>query len=78
MRLRFIDGYEFTAETKTGACEALWKSMKFRLHDSLDEWLKANAHTMENFCGVKLRTDSVDNQFDDMVAAKILTVISEN
>ena len=72
MKLRFIDGYAFTADTKQGACEALWHSMRFSLYDTLSEWMTANAGIMQNAFSVTLRSDSPEHHFDDMIKHRIL------
>ncbi len=46
MRYRFIDGYEFEANTAEEICTAIWKSMKFSFRSSLQEWMDANAAVM--------------------------------
>ncbi len=75
MKLRFLDGYEFTADTKQAACEALWRSMRFQLYGSLDEWMTGNARAMQNAVGRKLSTDTPEHPFDDMIEHGILTEI---
>ena len=76
MNLRFIDGYEFTADTKQAACEALWRSMRFQLYGTLDEWMTGNARAMQNAVGRTLRTDTPEHHFDDMIENGILIEIS--
>lgn len=76
MKLRFIDGYEFTADTKQAACEALWRSMRFQLYGTLDEWMTGNARAMQNAVGRTLRTDTPEHHFDDMIENGILIEIS--
>lgn len=76
MKLRFIDGYEFTEDTKQAACEALWHSMRFQLYDTLAEWMTGNARAMQNAVGRTLRTDTPEHHFDDMIEHGILIEIS--
>lgn len=78
MKLRFIDGFVFTAETKRSACEVLWHSMRFRLYDALDEWMDGNAQTMHKTTGKSLRIDTPENHFDDMVLQGILVILSDD
>ena len=72
MNLRFIDGYEFTADIKQAACEALWHSMRFNMYDTLPEWMIANARAVQNALGRTLRTDTPEHHFDDMIEQRIL------
>jgi hypothetical protein len=72
MKLRFIDGYEFTATSKRDACEKIWRSMRFKIYKTLEEWMAGNAKAMGNALAVSLTTKSIDEHFDDMVRTGVL------
>ncbi|MBP3731404.1 MAG: hypothetical protein J6I40_08050 [Mailhella sp.] len=72
MRYRFIDGYEFEADTAEEICAAIWKSMKFAFHSSLQEWMDANASVMSEGLGERLRTDTPEHHVEDMIKAGII------
>ena len=75
MRYRFIDGYEFEADTAEEICAAIWKSMKFSFRSSLQEWMDANASVMREGLGERLRTDTPEHHVEDMLAAGIIREI---
>ena len=75
MRYRFIDGYEFEADTAEEICAAIWKSMKFAFHSSLQEWMDANASVMSEGLGERLRTDTPEHHVEDMIKAGIIREI---
>ena len=67
MRYRFMDGYEFEAETPDDICGAIWHSMKFCLDRTLAEWTKGYAKMIRNMFGFRLRTDTTANHVADML-----------
>lgn len=75
MRYRFIDGYEFEANTAEEICTAIWKSMKFSFRSSLQEWMDANAAVMSEGLGEPLRTDTPEHHVEDMLTAGIIRKI---
>ncbi len=75
MRYRFIDGYEFEANTAVEICTAIWKSMKFCFRSNLQEWMDANAAVINEGLGEKLRTDTPEHHVEDMLASGILRQI---
>ena len=75
MKYRFIDGFEFEAGTPEEICTAIWKSMKFSFHASLQEWMEASAAVIREGLGEHLRTDSPDHHVEDMIKAGIIRKI---
>ncbi|MBR3458118.1 MAG: hypothetical protein IKH16_08200 [Selenomonadaceae bacterium] len=72
MRYRFIDGFEFEADTPEEICTAIWKSMKFGFRSNLQEWMESNAKVMGEALGRKLRTDTPEHHVVDMLKSGIL------
>lgn len=75
MRYRFIDGYEFSAVTPDEICRAIWKSMKFAFHDTLGDWMVANAHIMNTIYGHRIRTDTTAHHVKDMLRCGVLAQV---
>ena len=75
MRYRFIDGFEFEAETPEAVCTAIWKSMKFAFRANLQEWMEANARVMGEGLAEPLRTDTPEHHVVDMLRFGIIRAI---
>lgn len=76
MKYRYVsDGYEFEANSPKEICTAIWKSMLFSFHATLEEWVHADAEMQKKLSGRILNTSSPDTYGLDLVRHGIIEPI---
>ncbi len=68
MKYMFFDGYQFEADGHEEICTALWKSMKFKMYETLDDWVKGEAEMLTMIYEEPFRGDSTEHLVNDMLA----------
>ena len=83
--MRYSLCYEapFEASNARAVCEHLWKTQKFAIHETLESWMRAQAHACDLAVSITrggrmlpiTRYDTPEHLVDDMLRLNILRVI---
>lgn len=72
MKYEYMDGFKFDAADDLSICTTIWKSMKFRLYDTLEEWMSGNSYVLSQIFEEPFRGDTPEHIVEDMLARGVL------
>ncbi len=75
MRYRYFDGYEFEADGALEIATALWQS-KFVPEGTIEEWMHGFAKRLQMWDGTLVRTGSVEELVEDLLASGHLVAVA--
>ena len=58
-------------------CEAIWHGQKFKIHSSVEEWMKANAKVVRNYTGKPCSSKTFEAHVRDLLRLGILQQAGE-
>ena len=72
MKYEMIDGRVIEAESAKELCVRLWKSQKFAIHHSVEDWMAANAKVVKNMTGKACSAADFESHVHDLIELGII------